>query len=111
MVSNAFVLTVSVYVFPLPSYSYSSGAVYVWNMADGGGPVCVSCSTQRDQFEPPTPTNCAIHQSGWGVIGNCNGRLHCKIGIETVHQKFNSRDNVVPGLLLVLSSALFLCAW
>ena len=80
------VLTVSVDVFPLPSYSYSSGAVYVWNMADGGGPVCVSCSTQRDQLEPPTPINCAIHQSGWGVIGNCNGRLHCKIGIDTVHQ-------------------------
>jgi hypothetical protein len=76
MVSGAFVSTVSVDVFPLPSYSYSSGAMYVWNMADSGGPVRVSSSTQRGQLESPTPTNCAIHQSGWGVVGYCNGKLH-----------------------------------
>lgn len=101
MVSNAFVLTVSVDVFPLPSYSYSSGDVYVWNMADGGGPVHVSCSTQSDQLEPPTPTNCAIHQSGWGVVGNCNGRLHCKI------RMYRNRAPKFNTVIIILSS----CAW
>ena len=75
MVSGAFVLKVSVDIFFHPS-SYSSGATYVWNMsADDGGPVCVSRSTQSGQLESPVPTDCAIHQSGWGVVGHSNGKL------------------------------------
>ena len=56
------------------SYSYSSGAIYVWNMADDSGPVCVSRFTDSGQLDSPIPTNCAIHQSGWGVVGNSNGK-------------------------------------
>ena len=49
--------------------------MYVWNMADDGGPVCISHSTHASQLDSAVPTNCAIHHSGWGVVGNSNGKL------------------------------------
>ena len=65
-----FYLTVRVELFP--SCSYSSGAMYVWNVTDDDGPVSISHSAQ---LHSPIPTNCAIHQSGFGVVGNSDGKF------------------------------------
>ena len=58
-------------IFVVPKFSYSSGAVYVWNLKGDNGPVRVSVPSQ---FQSPVPINCAL-KSGWGVLGNSDGKF------------------------------------
>ena len=64
--------------------------MYVWNVADEDGPVCIFRPTQSGQLDSPVPTSCAIHQSGWGVVGNSSGKFNLR--------KFTGHSHVILSL-------------